>query len=150
MRMKKQVVSVLKALAYGGLAGAFVSILVLVLGLQITNTQGMIMTIALLIGTSVIFSITKAFILNKPASWAEWGFLYGTHRIKVKTGLIDRLYINDALADVHKGIALRQVVLSGSLPTGETVQATIKGGWSLTCQLLVAGQVVEHSILDKN
>ena len=124
----------------GGLiVGISMLILLNVLGIETTQNQFTIIVVLVILISSFASAVERMIAKGESPIRCEWVYKYGEDRIEVTAGLTEKLYINDVLVDSKKGVSFKQVSLRGKLAAGEKVMATITGGTSVKCQLVVDG-----------
>ena len=127
----------------GLIVGVSMIILLSILGIETTQTQFTIIVVVVILITSISNAVGRAITKGESPLKCQWVYKYGENRIEVTAGLTEKLYINDKLVDTSKGISLKQVSLKGRLNTGEEVAATIIGGASVKCRLLVGNEELQ-------
>jgi len=137
--MKKTLVSFLE----GAIVGLVLGFVLAILDIDITAFQIAIVVAAAIISTSIASTIAQMINTGKTPVFYEWVYDYDGNRIVVSTGFKETLYINDELADEKKGITIKQVALNGHLKSGEEVNAVIKGGMTVTCELHVGNELLK-------
>lgn len=65
-----------------------------------------------------------------------WKYKYGEHTIIVKNEKTTELYVDDKLQDKKSGVRLN-ADLTGKLPSGETIKASLGGFVDIECSLFV-------------
>jgi len=134
---------ILVALLEGVIVGAILGIVLVVLDIEITAVQSMIIVLAAMSGTSAASSIGQWINTGKSPIRYEWVYSYDGNRIEVSASLTEKLYINDELVDENKKIKLNKAELSGKLKSGEEVKAVIKGGVTAKCELSVGSELLQ-------
>lgn len=66
----------------------------------------------------------------------SWHYKYGENEIEVRNGTAEELYVNGNLQDRKTGITMRSE-LTGKLPTGEPIKASLGGVFTMQCSLFV-------------
>lgn len=76
-------------------------------------------------------------------SWGDkWDYEYDGHKITVKNSLeCCQLLVDGKVQDAHNGISL-SATLTGKLPDGKPIKASLGGIWTMKCSLFV-----DHELL---
>jgi len=127
----------------GLIVGIFLIVVLNILGIETTQAQFTIIVVTVILGTSIASAVGRLIAKGEVPLRCEWVYKYGESRIEVTAGLTEKLYINDELVDTAKGVSFKQASLKGKLNTGEEVIATIIGGTSVKCQLLVGSEELQ-------
>ena len=96
--MKKFLVGLLEGMIVGAVLGVTIGIL----DIGATAAQVTIIVAAAIISTSIASSIGSYINTGSAPVFYEWVYNHGGNRIAVSTGLTEKLYINDELADQKK------------------------------------------------
>jgi len=143
--MKDFIVSFLE----GIIVGVAMSLVIILLDIDMTTTQIIVLIAVACVSASVASSIGNLIKKGKDTVYYEWVFKHGDNRIEITAGLVERLYIDDILVDENQKVKLNKVELHGKLKTGEDVKAIIVGGMTMKCELFVDNKQLQPTLTKK-
>lgn len=77
-------------------------------------------------------------------TWGDkWEYEYEGHKIVVRNGFdACQLLVDGKVQDAHNGLGL-SATLTGKLPEGKAIKATLGGFWTMKCSLFVDHEMIE-------
>ena len=138
----------------GLLGGLLLVVLVMVLGIEATTSQ----VVILAIGVTVIVSITSNVkdLILKGGTFYEWMVYYNEHSIIVKAGKAAELYVNGKMLVKSGSSWSKKVELRAQLESGEKITAVISPAKfgeafstdrTLRCELSVDGKALKMAVV---